>query len=75
MLLFQPRSAWAQAGAKAVVFDWLFQDRGGMGVADDEQFADALKTAGNAVFGLALTKDKLVERPLEGPWAAKLAAF
>jgi adenylate cyclase len=64
-----------KAGAKAVVFDWLFQDRGGMGVADDEQFADALKATGKSVFGLALTKDKLVDRPLEGPFAAKLGAY
>ncbi|HSD86655.1 MAG TPA: adenylate/guanylate cyclase domain-containing protein [Kofleriaceae bacterium] len=64
-----------KAGAKAIVFDWLFQDRGGMGVADDEAFASAAKEAGNAVFGLALTKDKLVDRPLEGPYAAKLAAY
>ncbi len=64
-----------KAGAKAVVFDWLFQDRGGMGVADDEQFAEALKATGKSVFGLALTKDKLVERPLEGPFAARLAAY
>jgi len=64
-----------KAGAKAIVFDWLFQDRGGMGVADDEEFANAAKEAGNAVFGLALTKDKLVDRPLEGPYAAKLAAY
>ena len=64
-----------KAGAKAVVFDWLFQDRGGMGVADDEEFAKAAKDAGNAVFGLALTTAKLVDRPLEGPWAAKLGAF
>jgi adenylate cyclase len=64
-----------KAGAKAVVFDWLFQDRGGMGVADDEQFAEALKATGKSVFGLALTKDKLVERPLEGPFAARLNAY
>src|SRR5512146_1705283 len=64
-----------KAGAKAVVFDWLFQDRGGMGVADDEEFAKAAKDAGNAVFGLALTTAKLVDRPLEGPWAAKLGAY
>src|SRR5512146_1211801 len=56
-----------KAGAKVIVFDWLFQDRGGMGVADDEEFAAATKTAGNAVFGLALTTNKLVDRPLEGP--------
>ncbi len=64
-----------KAGAKVVVFDWLFQDRGGMGVADDEQFAEATKAAGNAVFGLALTTNPLVDRPLEGPFAARLAAY
>jgi adenylate cyclase len=64
-----------KAGAKVIVFDWLFQDRGGMGVADDEEFAAATKTAGNAVFGLALTRNKLVDRPLEGPFAARLAGY
>lgn len=77
-----PRSLYGEiatyckkAGAKAIVFDWLFQDRGGMGVADDEQFAEAARAAGNTVFGLALTTNSLVERPLEGPFAAKLAAY
>jgi adenylate cyclase len=77
-----PRSLYGEittyckkAGAKAVIFDWLFQDRGGMGVADDEQFAEATRAAGNAVFGLALTTNKLVDRPLEGPFAAKLAGY
>src|SRR5690606_4942096 len=27
-----------KAGAKVVIFDWLFQDRGVMGIADDEEF-------------------------------------
>jgi adenylate cyclase len=77
-----PRSLYGEittyckkAGAKVVVFDWLFQDRGGLGVADDEQFAEATRAAGNAVFGLALTTHELVERPLEGPFAARLAAY
>jgi adenylate cyclase len=76
-----PRSLYGEiatyckkAGARAVVFDWLFQDRG-VGVSDDEQFADALRATGNAVIGLALTRNPVVERPLEGPWAAKLGAF
>ena len=64
-----------RAGAKAVVFDWLFQDRGSVGIADDEEFARMVKEAGNAVFGLALTPHPLVARPLEGPWAARLGAF
>ena len=54
------------AGAKVVVFDWLFQDRGGIGVADDEQFAEAMRAAGNAVFGLALTTNPLVDRAARG---------
>ncbi len=77
-----PRSLYGElaayckkAGARVVVFDWLFQDRGLIGVADDEQFAATVKEAGNAVFGLALTKDKLVDRPLEGPFVARLAAY
>ena len=60
-----------QAGAKAVVFDWLFQDRG-IGAADDDEFATALHDAGNAVIGLALTQYAQVPRTLEGPWAARL---
>jgi adenylate cyclase len=63
-----------KAGAKVVVFDWLFQDRG-LGIADDEEFAEATRAAGNAVFGLALTKHPLVARPLEGPFAARLAGY
>jgi class 3 adenylate cyclase/CHASE2 domain-containing sensor protein len=76
-----PRSLYGEiatyckkAGARAIVFDWLFQDRG-VGVSDDEQFADALRAAGNAVIGLALTRNPVVERPLEGPWAARLGTF
>jgi adenylate cyclase len=63
-----------RAGAKAVVFDWLFQDRG-LGVADDDRFGEALRAAGNVVIGLALTRDPVVERRREGAWAAKLRAF
>ncbi len=78
-----PRSVYGEiatyakkAGAKVVVFDWLYQDRGVVGgAADDEQFAESMKAAGNVVFGLALTTDKLVERPLEGPFAARLAGY
>ncbi len=78
-----PRSVYGQiaeyakaAGAKVVVFDWLYQDRGAVGGAnDDEQFAEYLTAAGNVVFGLALTTDEIVGRPLEGPFAARLAGF
>jgi adenylate cyclase len=64
-----------QAGAKVVVFDWLYQDRGVAGPRDDEEFAEAVRTAGNAVFGLALTREPMVQRVLEGPWAVQLATF
>jgi adenylate cyclase len=62
-----------RAGARVIVYDWLFQDRAG-GVADAETFAAAMREAGNAVIGLALTSGELVRRPLEGPWAARLPA-
>lgn len=65
----------AESGAKAVVFDWLFQDRGQYSVNDAEEFATAMKDAGNAVIGLALTRHELVGRTAEGPWAAALATF
>ena len=51
------------AGAKVVVFDWLFQDRGQYSVGDAEEFAQAMRDAGNVVIGLALTRDPLVARP------------
>ena len=51
------------AGAKVVVFDWLFQDRGQYSVSDAEEFAQAMRDAGNVVIGLALTRDPLVARP------------
>ena len=57
------------AGARAVVFDWMFQDRGQFSVADAEDFAGALRDAGNAVIGLALTRDPLVRSSSGGPWA------
>jgi len=31
-----------------MVFDWLYQDRGSVGIADDEEFARVIKEAGNA---------------------------
>jgi adenylate cyclase len=61
-------------GAKAVVFDWLFQDRG-IGIDDDEAAAAQFKAAGNVVIGLALTVREQVRRPLEGAWAAPLRRF
>jgi adenylate cyclase len=63
-----------QAGAKVVVFDWLFQDRG-IGMADDEDFAGQMREAGNVVIGLALTRDPQVTRTLEGTWVVKLRVF
>jgi len=77
-----PRSLYGEiaaycnkAGAKVVIFDWLFQDRGIAGASDDEQFAATVKEAGNTVFGLALTTRELVPRPVEGPFAARLAGY
>ena len=59
-----------RAGAKVVVYDWLFQDRGS--VNDAEEFAQTMRDASNAVIGLAFTKHELVARPSEGRWAAEL---
>ncbi len=65
----------AECGARAVVFDWLFQDRGQYSVNDAEEFAAAMRSAGNAVIGLAMTRYEMVSRVAEGSWAAELAAF
>jgi adenylate cyclase len=63
-----------RAGAKAIVYDWLFQDRGAS-VTDAEEFATAMRDAGNAVIGLAMTRNPQVVRATEGPWVAKLADY
>jgi adenylate cyclase len=65
----------SRAGAKAIVYDWLFQDRGQYSVSDAEEFATAMREAGNAVIGLALTRNPQVERKTEGPWVAPLRDF
>ena len=64
-----------RAGARAIVYDWLFQDRGQYSVTDAEEFAAAMREAGNAVIGLALTRQPQVARGTEGPWVARLAVF
>lgn len=64
-----------RAGARVVVFDWLFQDRGQFSVSDAEELATALREADNAVIGLALTKDPLTNDAPRGPWAIKAATF
>ena len=63
------------AGAKVIVFDWLFQDRGQYSVRDAEEFAQAMRDAGNVVIGLALTRDPLVARSRGGAWSAPLGHF
>ncbi|HUQ08002.1 MAG TPA: adenylate/guanylate cyclase domain-containing protein [Kofleriaceae bacterium] len=60
-----------RAGAKVLVYDWLFQDRG-YSVTDAEEFAAAMREAGNVVIGLAFTRQELVQRPSTGLWAAEL---
>ena len=60
------------AGAKAVVFDFVFQDRGQYSVDDAAEFGRALTTSKHSVIGLALTKDALVNERATGPWAALL---
>ena len=62
------------AGAKVVVYDWLFVDRGSYSVNDAEQFARAMKKAGNNVIGLALSRAARQPKP-RGPWAAKLRSY
>ena len=64
-----------RAGAKAIVFDWLFQDRGQFSVSDAEELATALREAGNAVIGLALTSDPFVQERKPGKWSTKLGTF
>lgn len=64
-----------RAGARVVVFDWLFQDRGQFSVSDAEELATALREAGNTVIGLALTRDPLTRDALRGPWATRVATF
>jgi adenylate cyclase len=64
-----------RAGSRAIVYDWLFQDRGQYSVSDAEEFAAAMREAGNAVIGLALTRTPQVERKTEGPWVAPLADY
>jgi adenylate cyclase len=61
-----------RAGAKVVVFDWLFQDRGQYSVGDAEEFAQAMRDAGNVVIGLAFTRAPMVVRATDGTWAAPL---
>lgn len=63
------------AGARAVVFDWLFQDRGLSSVADAETFAAALRQADNAVIGISLTREPVVRLAEGGPWAVPVATF
>ncbi len=71
--LFGYITTYAQrAGAKAVVFDFVFQDRGRDSVDDASEFANALRASQHSVIGLALTKDLLVDELPSGPWAALL---
>jgi adenylate cyclase len=64
-----------RAGARAIVYDWLFQDRGQYSVSDAEELAAAMREAGNAVIGLALTRRPQVQRGTEGPWVARLGEY
>ncbi|MBP9084997.1 MAG: adenylate/guanylate cyclase domain-containing protein [Kofleriaceae bacterium] len=71
--LFGYITTYAQrAGAKAVVFDFVFQDRGRDSVDDASEFANALRASNHSVIGLALTKELLVDELPTGPWAALL---
>jgi adenylate cyclase len=60
------------AGAKAIVFDFVFQDRGQYSVDDASEFANALRDSNRSVIGLALTKEPLVIERSMGAWAANL---
>jgi adenylate cyclase len=65
------------AGAKAVVFDWIFQDRGSYATDDLEGFAASLETSQRAVFGLVMPKPAPGgHAPLaQGTWGALLRTF
>ncbi|HTM20221.1 MAG TPA: adenylate/guanylate cyclase domain-containing protein, partial [Kofleriaceae bacterium] len=60
---------------KAIVYDWLFQDRGAYSMEDAEKFAAAMRKAGNVVIGLAASREPQVRLPSEGPFAAPLRRF
>ena len=63
-----------RAGARVIVYDWLFQERGQFSVGDAEELATALRDAGNAVIGLALNSAQLVSERKPGAWAAHLGS-
>ena len=65
----------SKAGAKAVVFDWIFQDRGTYGASDPEEFAKSLKASGRGVFGLVMTRSPLSDAKPGGRWGAELATY
>lgn len=62
-----------RGGAKVVVFDWLFQDRGYYSIADAQTFAEALRATQRSVIGLALTRRGQAALSEVGPYAARVA--
>ena len=64
-----------RAGARVIVYDWLFQERGQFSVGDAEELATALHDAGNTVIGLALTSSSLLQERKPGAWAALLGTY
>ena len=64
-----------RAGARVIVYDWLFQERGQFSVGDAEELATALRDAGNTVIGLALTSSSILQERKPGAWAALLGTF
>jgi adenylate cyclase len=65
----------AAGGAKAIAFDFVFQDRGAYSINDTEELAAAMRDTKRTIFGLTLTRNQLVSRPAEGKWGAKLADY
>lgn len=66
-------SYFSEAGARAVILDFVFQDAR---EADDlMELADALRASGKAVFGVAMPATLDRARIEEGRWGAALGAF
>ncbi len=65
----------SKAGARAVVFDWVFEDLRGA-TEDVEAFAGPIEESGRVVLGMTLPKERRERhRSSEGDWVAPLARF
>jgi len=61
-------------GAKAVIFDLVFQDRSSLGPEDDEQFGRVLAQTKRSVVGVNLSGNEAKHRS-PGPYAARIRDF